>query len=172
MAMMANLENMVRAIAGSIMDAQHLVEKAQVANISSFFDRERRPIALDLELPAIHSTAAAGEFYLYRLPLISLVPHSALIIGEAEIELDVELGGLSEAEPGVTDPDTLQPEGINLPGAKPSLTVNPETGGLAKKSGNAAHIKLKLVSADKSEGLARLINDVVKAQGYTPVAAL
>jgi len=169
--MMANLENMVRAIAGSIMDAQHLVEKAQVANISSFFDREGRPIAIDLELPAIHSSAAADEFYLYRLPLISLVPHSALIIGEAEIEMDVELGALSETA-ATTDPEALQPEGINLQAGKPSLMVNPETGGLAKKSGNAAHIKLKLVAAEKSEGLARLINDVVKAQGYTPVAAL
>lgn len=172
MAMMANLENMVRAIAGSIMDAQHLVEKAQVANITSFFDRERRPMTIDLELPAIHSSAAADEFYLYRLPLISLVPHSALIIGEAEIEMDVELGGLSEAAPAAAAPDTLQPDGFDAQAGKPSLMVNPETGGLARKSGNAAHIKLKLVAAEKSEGLARLVNDVVKGQGYTPVAAL
>ncbi|ELX10571.1 hypothetical protein DUF2589 [Janthinobacterium sp. HH01] len=172
MAMMANLENVVRAIAGSIMDAQNLVEKAQVANISSFFDRERRPMVIDLELPAIHSSAAADEFYLYRLPLISLVPHSALIIGEAEIDMDVELGALSEAEPAADHPDALQPDGFNQQATRPSLMVNPETGGLAKKSGNAAHIKLKLVAAEKSEGLARLINDVVKGQGYTPVAAL
>ena len=33
---------------------------------------------------------------------------------------------------------------------------------------NAAHIKLKLVAVDKSEGLARLLNDVVVTQG--PVA--
>lgn len=172
MAMMANLENVVRAIAGSIMDAQNLVEKAQVAHISSFFDREGRPMVIDLELPAIHSSAADDEFYLYRLPLISLVPHSALIISEAEIEMDVELGALSEAEPATAHPDALQPDGFDQQATRPSLMINPETGGLAKKSGNAAHIKLKLVAAEKSEGLARLLNDVVKGQGHTSVAAL
>lgn len=172
MAMLASLEDMVRAIAGSVMHAQHLVEKAQLANLATFFDRQNQPTSFDLQLPAIHSQAAAGETYTYRLPLISLVPHSSLLIGEAEIELDVELGALEEAEPEITPDGAGQPAGLGAPAKKASLRVNPETGGLAKKNGNAAHIRLKLVSAEKSEGMARLLNDVVRAQGVAPLEAV
>ena len=169
MAMLASLEDMVRAIAGSVMNAQYMVEKAQMANLATFFDRQNQPTAFDLQLPAIHSHAAPGDTYTYRLPLISLVPHSSLVIGEAEVELDVELGALEEAEADPATEAARQQAGLAAPPEKKaSLRINPESGGIAKKNGNAAHIRLKLVSAEKSEGMARLLNDVVKAQGYTP----
>lgn len=170
MAMLASLEDMVGAIASSVMNAQCMVEKAQMANLATFFDRQNQPTSFDLQLPAIHSQAAPGETYTYRLPLISLVPHSSLVIGEAEVELDVELGALEATQPGAGDAAAQQQSGLAAPpAAMASLRINPETGGVAKKNGNAAHIRLKLVSADKSEGMARLLNDVVKAQGYAPL---
>jgi len=173
MAMLASLEDMVRAIAGSVMNAQYMVEKAQMANLATFFDRQNQPTAFDLQLPAIHSHAAPGDTYTYRLPLISLVPHSSLVIGEAEVELDVELGALEEAEADPATEAARQQAGLAAPPEKKaSLRINPESGGIAKKNGNAAHIRLKLVSAEKSEGMARLLNDVVKAQGYTPPEAV
>ncbi|WP_082565277.1 DUF2589 domain-containing protein [Duganella sp. Root1480D1] len=173
MAMLASLEDMVRAIAGSVMNAQYMVEKAQMANLATFFDRQNQPTSFDLQLPAIHSHAEPGETYTYRLPLISLVPHSSLVIGEAEVELDVELGALEEAEPDAATEAARQQAGLAAPPEKKaSLRINPESGGIAKKNGNAAHIRLKLVSAEKSEGMARLLNDVVKAQGYTPMEAV
>jgi hypothetical protein len=173
MAMLASLEDMVRAIAGSVMNAQYMVEKAQMANLATFFDRQNQPTAFDLQLPAIHSHAAPGDTYTYRLPLISLVPHSSLVIGEAEVELDVELGALEEAEADPATEAARQQAGLAAPPEKKaSLRINPESGGIAKKNGNAAHIRLKLVSAEKSEGMARLLNDVVKAQGYTPLEAV
>jgi len=171
MAILTSLEDMVRAIAGSIMDAQHMVEKAQLANIASFFDDLHQPTVIDLELPATHSTAEAGSNYHYRLPVISMVPHSSLIIGEAEIDLDVELGGFEEQERGAVHEGIIDQMGRAAPAEKKSgLMINPTGGGLAGKSGNAAHIKLKLVATDKTEGLARLLNDVVKGQGATAVA--
>lgn len=172
MAILASLEDMIRAIAGSIMNAQHLVEKAQIANIASFFDEQHKPTTIDLLLPAVHSTAAANDVYSYQLPLISLVPHSSLIIGEAEIDLNVELGSFEEHDRTGVNESFMNQTGLAAPKEKKaSLMVNPEAGGIAKKNGNAAHIKLKLVATDKSEGLARLINDVVKAQGHTEPAA-
>ncbi len=173
MARLASLEDMVRAIAGSVMNAQYMVEKAQMANLATFFDRQNQPTAFDLQLPAIHSHAAPGDTYTYRLPLISLVPHSSLVIGEAEVELDVELGALEEADADPATEAARQQAGLAAPPEKKaSLRINPESGGIAKKNGNAAHIRLKLVSAEKSEGMARLLNDVVKAQGYTPSEAV
>ncbi|MET0267594.1 MAG: DUF2589 domain-containing protein [Duganella sp.] len=58
MAILTSLEDMVRAIAGSIMNAQHMVEKAQIANIASFFDDQHKPTTIDIALPAATSSAS------------------------------------------------------------------------------------------------------------------
>lgn len=172
MAILNSLEDIVRAIAGSVMNAQHLIEKAQLANITSFFDNQHRPSVLELELPAIHSTAEPDANYLYQVPLLSLVAHSSLIIGEAEIDMDVELGDFVEQERTGVHETLIGQMGRAAPAAKKAgLLVNPGNGGLAAKNGNAVHIKLKLVATEKSEGLARLVNDVVKAQGPVTTAA-
>lgn len=161
---------MVRAIAGSIMHAQHMVEKAQLANISSFFDGDHKPEMIEVALPALHSTAAPGEHHLYQVPVLSLVPHGSLVIGEAEIDLDVEIGAFEHHERDNAHPGLVDQMGRAAPAErKAGLMVNPAAGALASRHGNAAHIKLRLVAVDKSEGLARLLNDVVKTQG--PAAA-
>lgn len=166
MAILTSLEDMVRAIAGSVMNAQHMVEKAQLANIASYFDDLHRPTMIDMTLPAIHSSAAPDAVYQYQVPVLSLVPHSSLIIGEAEIDFDVELGAFTEEERDGLHPGMIDQLGRAAPDEKKaSVMVDPANGGLARKTGNAVHIKLKLVATDKSEGLARLVNDVVKAQG-------
>jgi len=175
MAILTSLEDMVRAIAGSIMNAQHMVEKAQLANIATFFDDAHRPTTIDVELPAIHSTAPPDANHLYRVPVLSLVPHGSLVIGEAEIDLDIELGPFEAQERTNVHEGIIGQLGRAAPAEqKAGLLVNPVAGGLAAKNGNAAHIKLKLVAVDKSEGLARLLNDVVVTQGPvavpTPVA--
>lgn len=171
MAILTSLEDMVRAIAGSIMNAQHMVEKAQLANISSFFDNEHKPEMIEVALPAVHSTARPGEHQLYQVPVLSLVPHGSLVIGEAEIDLDVEIGAFEHHERDNAHPGLIDQMGRAAPADKKAgLMINPRAGTQAGKHGNAAHVKLRLVAVDKSEGLARLLNDVVKTQG--PVAAL
>jgi len=172
MAILTSLEDMVRAIAGSVMNAQHMVEKAQLANIASFFDDRNQPTMIELELPAVHSTAGPDANYLYRVPVISLVPHSSLVIGEAEIDLDVELGNFDEQERDGVHDDIIDQLGRAAPAdKKATLMVNLGNGGAAARNGNAVHIKLKLVATEKSEGLARLVDDVVKAQGAAPLRA-
>jgi hypothetical protein len=172
MAILTSLEDMVRAIAGSIMNAQHMVEKAQLANIATFFDDAHRPTTIDVALPAIHSTAPADASQLYRVPVLSLVPHSSLVIGEAEVDLDVELGPFEPQERPNVHEGIIGQLGRAAPAEqKAGLLVNPGAGGLANRSGNAAHIKLKLVAVEKSEGLARLLNDVVVTQGAVAVFA-
>ena len=172
MAILTSLEDMVRAVAGSIMNAQHMVEKAQLANIATFFDDAHRPTTIDVELPAIHSTAPPEASHLYRVPVLSLVPHGSLAIGEAEIDLDVELGQFEHQERTNVHEGIIGQLGRAAPAEqKAGLMVNPVTGGLAARQGNAAHIKLRLVAVEKSEGLARLLNDVVVTQGRSAIVA-
>jgi hypothetical protein len=103
---------------------------------------------------------------IYRVPLASLVPHGSLVIKEAKVDLDVEIGGVEQADP---DPNEGYPDLAEIiNGAepiRPKLMIDPEAGGIAKKaSGNCAHITLTLSSTENTEGLARLLNEVIKSQ--------
>jgi hypothetical protein len=171
MANSTSLEDIVRAIAQSITNAQQLVEKEQVSNFSSFFTDDGQPTSIDIRLPATHSTAKPDDMLHYRLPLLSLVPHSSLIIGEAEVDLDLELGSFEETErEGLNDAFLDQTGKAAPPNKKPSLMVTPSSD-TKSSSKSIAHIKLKLQAAEKTEGLARLLDDVVRSQGVTGMIA-
>lgn len=167
MAISVSLERLVHALSNSIIRAQNLVEKAQLENLRSYFDTENKPISVDLKLP---STLHEGVEDTYRVPLASLVPHGSLVVKEAKIEMDVEIGKVEQERradnkyPGL--PEIV--EGTE-PIVRPKLMVGPDSGGIAKKEGgNFAHITLTLTAAENTEGLARLVNEVIKAQGRIP----
>lgn len=167
MATFVPLEKLIYTIAGAVMEAQNLVEKAQLRNIASFFDDKLRPVAMDVELPSLGVTAAEGQYDRYRVPLLSLIPHSSLVISEAEIDLDVELSGISEEEAPARGAMAKALKGHAAESRpKPFLMVNPE----GKKNGNTAHITLKLAGSDPAEGLARLLTEVTKLQGIVGAA--
>jgi hypothetical protein len=169
MANSTSLEDIVRAIAQSIMQAQQLVEKEQVSNFSSFFTDDRQPTSIDIKLPALHSKANPDDMLHYRLPLLSLVPHNSLVISEAEIDLDLELGSFEESERDEPNDAFMNQTGKAAPATKkPTLMVTPSSDSKSS-SRSVAHVKLKLQSTDKTEGLARLLDDVVKSQGVTGV---
>jgi hypothetical protein len=167
MANSSSLEDIVRAIAQSIMQAQHMVEKEQVSNFATFFTEDRQPTSIDIQLPATHSKAQAGDMMQYRLPLMSLVPHSSLVIGEAEIDLDLELGGFEEVDRDGDNEAILNQTGKAAPAEKKAMLMVSPGSANPGSSRSIAHIKLKLQATDKTEGLARLLDDVVKCQGTT-----
>lgn len=164
MAQAVSLERLVHALSNSIIRAQNLVEKAQLANLRSYFDKDNIPICFDLKLPSLQKADTNDS---YRVPLASLVPHGSLVIKEAQVELDVEMGGVEQADP---HPENGFPDLADIANGvepiRPKLMIDPSAGGVAKNtSGNSAHITLTLSTAENSEGLARLLNEVIKAQG-------
>ena len=163
MAISVSLERLVHALSNSIIRAQNLVEKAQLANLRSYFDKDNAPIGFDLKLPSMQQ---GGKNDTYRVPLAALVPHGSLVIKEAKVELDVEIGGVEQDDPEDGEfPDLAEIVQGKEP-IRPKLMIGPESGGIAKnESGNFAHITLTLSSTESSEGLARLLNEVIKNQG-------
>lgn len=166
MAISVSLERLVHALANSIIRAQNLVEKAQLANLRSYFDEKHRPINLDLKLP---STLHHGVEDTYRVPLATLVPHGSLVVKKAKVELDVEIGKVDQERYADNKYPDLQEIITGKDTVRPKLMVGPESGGIAKKeSGNFAHITLTLGTAENTEGLARLLNELIKGQGRVP----
>jgi hypothetical protein len=168
MALSVSLERLVHALSSSIIRAQNLVEKAQLANLRSFFDNNNIPISIDLKLPSMqHEDEGAKDTY--RVPLAALVPHGSLVIKEAKIRMDVEIGSVTQdPEPPEGYPDLAEIVKGTEP-IRPKLIIDPEGGGVAKtKNGNTARITLTLSATENTEGLARLLNEVIKGQGRIP----
>lgn len=170
MALSVSLERLVHALSSSIIRAQNLVEKAQLANLRSFFDKNNIPISIDLKLPSMqHEHEDEDAKDTYRVPLAALVPHGSLVIKEAKIRMDVEIGSVTQdPEPAEGYPDLAEIIKGTEP-IRPKLIIDPEGGGIAKsKNGNTARITLTLSATENTEGLARLLNEVIKSQGRLP----
>ncbi|MGI4732346.1 MAG: DUF2589 domain-containing protein [Janthinobacterium lividum] len=92
------LHDLVGSVASSIVEAQGLVELHYLKLLSGYFDETGRPVSLDILLPS--AAAGGGPPRHVGLPLLSLVETSPLAITEMQIELEVELGDLSDAPIG------------------------------------------------------------------------
>jgi hypothetical protein len=170
MATTVTLERLVHAIVTSVIQAQHLVETAQLSNLRAYFDSNDKPITMDIKLPTLDGKSE--DFDIYQVPVVSLVSHGSLVINEANLKMDVELGGVQQdyREPGTYPTVAELARGQDRP-VMPKLLVDPESGGISKKKGGSvAQVSLKLVSAETTEGLASVLNEAIKGQGRLPKA--
>lgn len=160
-----SLERLVHAISSSIIQAQNLVEKAQLGNLRSYFDQEGKALCVDVKVPSLNHHPDEGVFDNYHVPVLALVSHGSLVIKEAQIDLDVEIGQLEQEDaPGAGYPDLAEILKGESP-IRPRLMINPEAGVAKNNDGNVASISLKLGAADIPEGVARLLAEVMKSQG-------
>lgn len=165
------LEALIHAIASAVTGAQQEVEKAQIANLATYLDREHRPLTLQLRVPSIRPEAGPTEEDCYQAPLLALVPHSMLRIKQAEISFDIELGDLADSAPvsGVKS-DAPKPEktaDILAAQVKRNLNVNPAVSATVKRQGTSAHVVLIIEGVVPPEGISRLVMEMIKTQGIT-----
>jgi len=163
-----SLRSLVDAIAGSVADAQTLVARGQIEGLASFLDDEGRPRTLDVRVPSIRPGAKPGEEDVYSAPLMALVPHTAMRIRQVEVRFDVELGDLDGDSPAPGETRTAVDAAT---ATRRSLSVNPTAGPGADRRGTTANVTLIVESLEVPEGLARLLGEVVKTQGYRPPAS-
>jgi hypothetical protein len=169
------LQALIHAIASSVTEAQQQVEKARVANLLSYLDRESRPLTLQVRVPSIRPEAAPGEEDTYQAPLLALVPQSNLRIKQVEISFDIELGSLADpatAPKTKSDaPATAKAADVLSAQLARDLNVNPAVSATVKQQGTSAHVVVTIESVDQPDGVSRLVMDLTKTQGITgPVA--
>ena len=167
MADRVSLENLIEGLAGAVVEAQRRIETRQIENIRSFFDKHDRPINIDIRVPSLDPRAGPGEDELYRVPLLPLVASSLLRIKEVEISFDADLVGLTEEGAGMAGEPGEEKQGDGSPGAREarkSVGVDVR-GGLLKRKGGAVHVVLKVEGRELSEGMARLVDRLIRCQG-------
>jgi len=164
------LEALIHAIASAVTGAQQEVEKAHIANLVTYLDREHRPLTLQLRVPSIRPEAGLGEEDYYQAPLMALVPHGMLWIKQVEISFDIELGDLADSASAPKIPTSTKAVDIEAQ-LKRNLNVNPAVSATVKKQGTSAHVVLTIEGVEPPEGISRLVMDMTKTQGVTgPVA--
>lgn len=191
MASRISLQGLVEALANAVIEAQHRMQQHQINNISRFFYEDNRPITVGIRTPSVHPDAEPAEDGTYpedehTIPLLPLITPNQLTIKEMEVQFEAELGEVTEDQPpkrprrGLVDrlksgrkhrdeepPESAQAEDGNhrgdwLQGApRPVLSVGTEVStGLRRAA--TAQITLKVESNEPPEGLARLIDRLVK----------
>jgi hypothetical protein len=162
------LKDLVHAIAGAVAEAQQEIEKAQIANLSSYLDRERRPLTVQMRVPSIRPEAGPGEEDIYQVPLIALTSHNNLRIKQVEVSFDIQLGDLTAPATATKQARATsaseRPE-IIAAQVKRDLNVNPAVSATVKQQGTSAHVVLTIEGVQTPEGVSRIVMDMTKTQG-------
>lgn len=177
MATLLSFSALIEAISRSVAQAQDEVEKHQVRNLLSYFDRDSRPRSIPFRVPSRRADAKPGEEDFYSVPLLSLVSINVLKIKEVEIDFAVDMGELTEEPAPATPPGAksldgeaaegevqrrLKQAGFTAP--MKSLGVSTATG----SGGGKVQVRLRVKGSEPSEGAARLLDYLSQLQGVYP----
>lgn len=176
---------LVEALANAVISAQHRLSQHQINNVRHFFDDKNRPVSVDIRTPSLHPDSEPDEDgnhpdEIHRIPLITLVQNNQLVIKEFDVSFDATLGNLTRSEQDVKGKrnrgDKRSGRGADddsgasgdesdrswmAGGLADEMSVDPEPSARGGK-GPTARISMHVEAADPPEGMARLIDRLVK----------
>ena len=175
MAGQIRFDDLVEALAGAVVEAEHVIRRNQIADLRTFFYADGSPVTITVHMPSIRPGAKSGELDELKVPLIALVNPTNLVIKHLEINFTTELGDVTEVEHtrahALTENEkerdpTTDPSGavrMGWSGRKLAQTINVTTpsDGIAP-SPSAAKVTLRVEGGPAPEGVARLIERLTK----------
>lgn len=153
-------QNLIKGLAGAVIEAQDSIEKHQIANLRTYFDDKNKPICVRMRLPSMLPDAKATDEVMYRAPLLPLVSTNTLKIREVEISFDAELTEFDEDVAG----NATEAQARELWERRPFKRQLAMNAGTTKGLGNV-HVKLRVEGTEPTDGAARLMNDLAQGQG-------
>ena len=150
------LKGLVKALVGAVASAQDAIEYQQVRKIQAYQDDTMRPKTIRMLLPSMRPDARPGEEDLYRIPLLSLIPFSALKIDEAVLDFTVSLGDVGNLK---------QEQERNLDN---EIQIDHRAGNSG--SGNTIRLSVKLKSLEPTDGTMKFMGQIVQTQGIYATA--
>lgn len=152
------LKGLVQSLVGAIASAQDAIEYQQIRKIMEHV-KDGRPEMMQLRLPSMRSEASLDAEDVYRIPLLALMPHTALKIEEASMDFQVSLGDMSDRH--------SRSEGGNgqniASGLDSEIQIDHRLTG--RETSNSVRLSVKIKSLDPSEGTLKLIGQLVQTQG-------
>ena len=163
---MANLSlnHLIQSIAGAVAEAQDKIQRFQISTVRQYFDKDNRPVSVDVRLPSLSQGATEGDERLVRVPLLALVGSRLLGVKDMEISFEIGLNGHEEPGPDAQpDQPAADQDGK---AAWPTESHKPLSVDLgARRNGDAgalARVTLRVETQPPSDGMARLIQHLDK----------
>jgi hypothetical protein len=180
---------LIEALANAVIVAQQRISQHQINNVRRFFDEDNRPVSVDIRTPSVAPDAKTDEEGnqpedVHRIPLITLVQSNQLTIKEFDVNFDVTLGDMKTLTrsggaggrglAGKLAGRGKSEKGEDRDGDKPTearswfsdeepdeMSVDPQPTASGTR-GPTARISMRVEGKDPPEGMARLIDRLVK----------
>ncbi|MFC5740926.1 DUF2589 domain-containing protein [Dyella tabacisoli] len=164
--MATSLNDLIKALAGAVIEAQDRVTQHQTALLRDYFDADNRPHSVTIRLPSAHPQADENDEDLYRVPLLSLVSTNVLHIKDVEISFDADLGEMTEQAPPPGDNGAAPAANWTAHPSSPRTIVGIDTqAATAGRRQGSVHVVMRVEGAEPTDGAARLINHLAQSQG-------
>ncbi len=101
------LQDLVEAILSSVATAQNEIEKQNIQNISSYFDKDGNPEIVRIKIPTQHEALHQGSvdhdgdgpgYEEVEIPLFTLLQINPIKIKEMSVEFDISLNTVEKIE--------------------------------------------------------------------------
>lgn len=158
MAASIGLHHLVESIAGSVIEAQEELEQYQLSSLRRYFDEDSRAKHVSMVVPSL--THGNDKDINIQVPWLALIRPNQLAIKDIQIDMEV---GLLEFNPQDDEADGERQDAVKLPSRKGSGTLHVDVAALPKSDKrNSAKIVLRVEGHEPSDGLARMVHELVK----------
>lgn len=145
-------DQLLQAIHNAVLRAQELTEEQHIHQLDKYFDEEGKPLIQEIQVPTLDPDDDPEALVTLQVPLMSLLPPSAIKIKELRVSFKAALGKIK-----ISDEDGDGPQA-------PSLDIDTGGGGgLFGKNQSTADIDITFESGDPSESFLRINDYLVKS---------
>ena len=143
------LDHLTKGLYDAVVQAQALAENQHIEALSKFFDKDGKPLCMEIKIPD-----NKGNEMNVNVPLATLAPQSSIKIKELSMELKVKMGSFGKRK-------SRQGGGIFC--KKDAGAINADLGAsILPKRNQYATLKITFEGTDPPEGLVRLNNNLIK----------
>ena len=143
------LDHLTKGLYDAVVLAQSLAENQHIEAVGKFFDKDGKPICLDVKIPD-----STGKDNVVKIPLATLAPQSSIKIKELTMELKVKLQSFGKRKSRL---------GGGIFCKEDAGAISADLGSsILPKRNQYANLKITFEGTDPPEGLVRLNNNLIK----------
>ncbi|NER13713.1 DUF2589 domain-containing protein [Leptobacterium flavescens] len=143
-------DHLLQAIHNAVLRAQELTEEQHIHQLDKYFDEDGKPITQEISVPTLDPEDDPDNMVVLKVPLMSLLPPSAIKIRKLKLKFQAGLGKIK-----LGDADSKQ---------GPSLDIDMgSSGGFFGKNQATADVEITFESGEPSESFLRINDYLVKS---------
>lgn len=143
-------DHLLQAMHNAVLKAQEITEEQHIQQLARYFDDEGKPIVQELQVPTLDPDDDPDNMVTLKVPLMSLIPPSAIKIKALTLKFQVGLGKIKlDSGEGKDGPNM----DIDMGGS----------GGMFSKKQSTADIEITFEAGDPAESFLRINDYLVKS---------